>query len=76
MGNTLILVSYYQEIEFQRAEDGRMELVNCDGRTYFVPATEKESSRVISNFSHWEQAFRVFTDTTQSQEVDSHHANT
>ena len=36
-----------------RAEDNRMELINKDGRTYFVPAQEKENSGVISNFSHW-----------------------
>ena len=45
-----------------KTEDYRMELVNKDGRTYFVPASEKENSGVISNFSRWEQAFRVFSD--------------
>ena len=39
-----------------------MELVNRDGRTYFVPATDRDKSGIISNFSRWEQAFRVFSD--------------
>ena len=45
-----------------RAEDGRMELINKDGRTYFVPAIERDNHNVISNFPRWEQAFRVFSD--------------
>ena len=45
-----------------RAEDHRMEMINKDRRTYFVQAQEREKSGVISNFSQWEQAFRVFSD--------------
>ena len=41
-------------------EEGRMEIVNKNGRTYFVPATESEPGG-ISNFSRWEQTFRVFS---------------
>ena len=44
-------------------EDTRMELVNKNGHTYFVPASSHGSadSAVISSFSRWEQAFRVFS---------------
>ena len=42
-------------------EDNRMEIVNRNGKTYFVPATEAESGGSISNFSRWQQAFRVFS---------------
>ena len=38
-------------------EDGRLELVIRNGRTYWTPVTE---SVVINSFSKWEQAFRVF----------------
>ena len=41
-------------------EDNRMEIVNKNGKTYFIPAVDNESGH-ISNFSHWEQAFRVFS---------------
>ena len=36
-----------------------MELINRGGQSFFVPV-EQESSSVISNFSKWEQAFRVY----------------
>ena len=43
------------------AEDNsRLEIVNKDGRTYFVPANSKELGS-ISSFFKWEQAFRVFS---------------
>ena len=41
-------------------EDNRMEIVNKNGKTYFVPAAEIDPNG-ISNFSHWEQAFHVFS---------------
>ena len=44
----------------QIEEDNRMEIVNQNGRTFFVPATGSESGS-ITNFSRWEQAFRVFS---------------
>ena len=37
--------------------DGRMELVNRDGYTYFVPAADKDK---INGVRKWEQAFRVY----------------
>ena len=37
--------------------DSRMELVNRDGYTYFVPAADKEK---ITGIRKWEQAFRVY----------------
>ena len=39
-----------------------MEIVNRDGRTYFVPAQNVgDSTGGITNFSRWEQAFHVFS---------------
>ena len=40
--------------------ENRMELVNRNGHSYFVPVTERESTQ-INSFSKWEQAFRVFS---------------
>ena len=39
-----------------RHNEGRMELVNKDGMTFFVPAKEMK----INNVRKWEQAFRVY----------------
>ena len=39
-------------------DDNRMELVNRDGSTFFIPAVDKEAK--ISNVRKWEQAFRVY----------------
>ena len=40
-------------------EEGRMQLVQRNGHTYFVPVQEGTS---ILNYGKWEQAFRVFSD--------------
>ena len=45
---------------FQIEEDNRMEIVNRDGKTFFVPASSGDGAS-INNFSCWEQAFRVFS---------------
>ena len=43
-------------------EEGRMEIVNRNGRTYFIPAQDsREDHGTISNFSRWEQAFCIFS---------------
>ena len=47
-------------------EEGRLEIINRNRRTFFVPATDSADSGGISNFSQeqaffWEQAFRVFS---------------
>ena len=39
-------------------EDGRMELVVKNGKTFWVPVTETVA---INGFSKWEQAFRIFS---------------
>ena len=44
-----------------REEDHRMELISRGGSTFFVPVADRESAGNISNFSRWEQAFRVFS---------------
>ena len=41
-------------------EDNRMEIINKNRKTYFVPAAAIDPNG-ISNFSCWEQAFRVFS---------------
>ena len=38
-----------------------MEIVNRNGKTYFVPANDLSDSSGITNFSKWEQAFRVYS---------------
>ena len=43
-----------------KEEDHRMELVSKGGATYFVPVSDCENTG-ISNFSKWQQAFRVFS---------------
>ena len=40
-------------------EDGRMELVIKNGKSFWIPASHTESVE-INNFSKWEQAFRVY----------------
>ena len=41
-------------------DETRMEIVNRNGRTFFVPANDTDVGS-ISNFSRWEQAFRVYS---------------
>ena len=40
-------------------KDNRLQLINRDGMSYFVPYTDRESK--IDNIKRWEQAFRVYT---------------
>ena len=41
-------------------DDKRMEIVNKNGMSYFVPVSEREGT-TISGFYRWEQAFRVYS---------------
>ena len=41
-------------------EDHRMEMVNYNGHSFWVPAAD-HNAIVITNFSKWEQAFRVYS---------------
>ena len=45
-------------------EDGRMELMVCNGKTYWLPVVDAVS---INNFVRWEQAFRVFANIYTQQ---------
>ena len=45
-------------------EDGRMELIIKNGKTYWTPVTETVS---INGFSKWEKAFRVFSNIYTTQ---------
>ena len=47
-------------------DDHRMEMVNYGGQTFWVPASDKNQIS-ISNFSKWEQAFRVFSNIYTQQ---------
>ena len=40
-------------------EDGRMELIVKNRRTYWAPVNEAVS---INGFTRWEQAFRIFSE--------------
>ena len=40
-------------------KDKRLHLVNRDGESFFVPASDREAK--IDNVKKWEQAFRVYT---------------
>ena len=41
------------------SDNSRLELINRDGKTYFVPADSREVG-AITSFFKWEQVFRVF----------------
>ena len=41
-------------------EDGRMELIVKEGKTFWSPVTALENA-AITNFSKWEQAFQVYS---------------
>ena len=41
-------------------EDHRMEMINKNGMSFWVPVSDRESSS-ITGFSKWEQAFHVFS---------------
>ena len=43
------------------ADDSRYEMIICDGKTYWIPASNNEATS-ISNYNRWEQAFRVYSD--------------
>ena len=42
-----------------RSNNGGVEMISRDGRTYFVPASDRETQK-ITNFSKWETCFRVY----------------
>ena len=44
-----------------REEDNRMELISKGGSMYFVLVADREVNGSISNFTRWEQAFRVYS---------------
>ena len=48
-------------------EDHRMEMVNKDGMSYWVPVADRDNLGAISSFSKWEQAFRVFSNIYNSK---------
>ena len=40
--------------------EGRLELINRGGQTFFVPVDHKDNGG-ITNFNKWEQAFRIYS---------------
>ena len=46
-------------LQYGFKEETRMQLVNKDGVSYFVPSVDKETR--IDNVRKWEQAFRIYT---------------
>ena len=47
------------QYNFKDQEHSRMQLINKDGMSYFVPTIDRESR--IDGIKKWEQAFRVYT---------------
>ena len=43
------------------ADNSHYEMILCDGKMYWVPATNNEITD-ISNYNRWEQAFHVYSD--------------
>ena len=59
-GGYLELDKLLQKKVFQGPkEESRMQLVNRDGVSYFVPSIDKDTK--IDSIKKWEQAFRVYT---------------
>ena len=46
-------------LQYNNQSDNRMQLINKDGLSYFVPSIDKETK--IDSVKKWEQAFRVYT---------------
>ena len=42
-------------------DDNRLELIYKQGKTYWVPVSSISQGNDITNFAHWEQAFRVYS---------------
>ena len=42
-----------------RNKDNQLEILSKDGKSYFLPSSDKESI-TINSFRHWEQAFHIY----------------
>ena len=49
---------YPRQNDYRASQDNRMELINKDGKTFFVPANE--NNKRVYNFQTWQKAFRVY----------------
>ena len=58
----LILPSLLPKNKPGEEDENRMQMVNHNGRAYYIPASETEKVQINSLF-RWEQAFRVFLET-------------
>ena len=62
-----------KKLQLEPNNDRRLQLINKDGESFFVPAVDKDTK--IDNVKKWEQAFRVYTtiycgaNPTQSAEI-------
>ena len=59
VGGFIEIEKFAQKGKDLKGQSNGVELVHQDGRTFFIPASEKESVKV-SNFQQWEQAFRGY----------------
>ena len=50
-----------------RVEDQRMELINRNGMSYWVPVGDRDTTGSITSFAKWEVAFRVFLNIYTAQ---------
>ena len=57
LGEFVELEKLLPKEKLDRANEGRMELVNKDGYSYFVPYNKETK---ITNVCKWEQAFRIY----------------
>ena len=51
-------------------EEGKLELVYKEGKTYWVPANAAGHQNQITSFPRWQQAFRVFSDIYTRRHAD------
>ena len=58
-GNFMDLNKIYpRQNDYKSSQDNRLEIVNRDGHTYFVPAGE--NTKRVFNYHTWQKAFRVY----------------
>ena len=49
---------YPRQNDYKSSQDTRLEIINKDGHTYFVPAGD--STKRVYNFYTWQKSFRVY----------------
>ena len=54
-------------LSLEEEDQGRMELINKNGMTYWSPVLPQNTNNVITSFVKWEVAFRVFSNVYTSK---------